>query len=456
MNDAPGRETAVLASFVAESSWRGVPAPVRHEGKRLLLNWLGCALGGARDPTVDILVQTLAGFAGTDGATLIGRHGRFDAPNAAMVNAVAANILDFDDTHMPTVIHPSVPVASAVLALAETHPVPGARLLHAFILGVEAACRVGNAVTPGHYERGWHISSTCGVFGAAAGCTSLLGLNAQQTAQALGIAATQASGLTEMLGSMTKSYNLGHAAKNGLTAALLARAGFTSSTRALEAPRGFAQVLGESPKLSAITAELGTAWAVTEVACKPFPCGIVLHSAIDACLTLRTRHGLRAGDIERVEVRLSPLALTLAGKPAPSTGLEGKLSARHATAVALLFGAAGVREFTDAVVRDPAVIALREKITTQPDPALSNEATVVAITLVSGERFELALDHAIGSLARPMSDADLEAKFKALAADAYSECHSWDVIELAWMLDTLHDGSALARAMRPQPGIPTR
>ncbi len=455
MNGAPvPAATAALATFLAESRWSDVPKSIRHEGKRALLNWLGCALGGCRDPTVDILVNGLREFAGPPHATLIGRREKFDAPNAALVNGVSSNILDFDDTHMPTVIHPSVPVASAALALAEFRPVTGARLLHAFVLGVESACRIGRALSPAHYAAGWHISSTCGVFGAAAAAGKLLDLSASQMTHALGIAATQSSGLTEMLGSMAKSYNLGHAAKSGLLAARLAAENFTSSTRALEAPRGFANVLGKIPRLDAITGGLGAGWEIANNAYKPYPCGIVLHAAIDGCLALRAEHALRPESIARVTLRLHPLALQLAGKAAPATGLESKLSASHAAAVGLLTGAAGVSAFSDACARDPAVIALRDKIVTEPDDGLDKAAAHVRIALSDGSTRERSVPHALGSLERPMSDGDLEAKFKALAAGAYSECHSWDVIELTWMLDTLHDASQFVRAMQPEPGKP--
>ena len=235
--------TRELARFVVDSRWTGLPREVRHEAKRALLNWLGCALGGCNDAAAGTALAAVREFAGPPQATVLGRRERLDILNAALVNAIGSNALDFDDTHLRTVIHPTVPVAAALTALAEHVPVTGAQFLHAFILGVEAECRIGLAVSPEHYNAGWHITSTCGVFGAAVACGKLLNLNEQQMTWALGIAATQAAGLTAVHGSMSKCFNMGHAARNGLTAALLARKGFTSSARALEAPRGFAHVL---------------------------------------------------------------------------------------------------------------------------------------------------------------------------------------------------------------------
>jgi 2-methylcitrate dehydratase PrpD len=221
MNDT--QQTGVtreIARFVASSRWDSIPATVRHEAKRALLNWAGCAIGGCRDESVDTALAVLAEFSGRPQATLVGRSERTDILSAAALNGLSSNILDFDDTHLRTVIHPTVPVAAALFALAERSPVTGAQLMHAFIVGVEVECRVGNAISPEHYDAGWHITATCGVLGAAVACATLLGIDAQKTAWALGIAANQAAGTTGAHGSMTKSWNMANAARNGLMAAL--------------------------------------------------------------------------------------------------------------------------------------------------------------------------------------------------------------------------------------------
>jgi 2-methylcitrate dehydratase PrpD len=443
-------ETRTLASFICGSRWRDIPAAIRHEGKRALLNWLGCALGGCRDDSVACALAALGEFSGPRHATLIGRSEKLDALNAALINAIASNILDFDDTHLRTVIHPTVPAASAILALAEARPVTGAQFLHAFILGVEAECRIGNAISPGHYDAGWHITTTCGVFGAAAAAGKLLQLNAQQMNWALGIAATQSSGLSVMLGSMSKSLNMGHAAKNGLMAALLAERDFTSSERGIEAPRGFAHVLAQNPQLSEITQGLGTSWELSGNAYKPFPCGIVLHPVIDGCMQLRHAHSIEPQQIERIDLQVNPLVMVLTGRKAPMTGLEGKLSVYHAAAAALVHGAAGVQQFTDACVNEPAVLALREKVVPHADTALDKVAARVSITLKDRRTLEKHVPHAIGTLERPMSDTDLEHKFKALANDAFGDCRAWDVIELVWSLERINDAASLARATTPE------
>ena len=437
--------TRDLARFLTASRWDDVPRAMRHEGKRAILNWLGCALGGCRDEAVERALAALGEFSGPRRATLIGRREKVDPLLAAAVNALSSNILDYDDTHLQTVIHPSVPVAAAVFAAAEHSTATGAQLLHAFILGVEAECRIGNAV-PGHYAAGWHISATCGVFGAAAACGRVFGLNAQQMTWALGIAATQSAGLTEMMGSMCKSYNMAHAARSGFAAALLASKNFTSSEQGIEAPRGFAHVLATNARLDAITNGLGETWALAGNAYKPFPCGIVLHPVIDGCIELRNEHQLLPGMIERIDVRSNPLALDLAGKKSPTTGLEGKLSVYHAAAVALIFGKAGVREFTDDCVRDPGVIALRQRVVPHADATVGEIEAHVGITLKDGRRLEKHVLNAIGTLKRPMSDADLETKFLELADASHSKRQARDVIQLAWRLDTLPDAAQLVHA----------
>ncbi len=441
--------TRQLARFIVESRWNGIPKEIRHEAKRALLNWLGCALGGCHDVTVETALAALREFAGPPQAALLGRRERLDILNAALINAISSNVLDFDDTHLRTVIHPTVPVASALVALAEHTPATGAQLLHAFILGVETECRIGIAVSPEHYNAGWHITATCGVFGAAAACGKLLKLDERQMTWALGIAATQSSGLSEMLGSMSKPYNMGHAARNGLLAALLAAKNFTSSERGIEAPRGFAHVLSPSCDLDAITGGLGASWELAQNAYKPYPCGIVVHPVIDACLQLRGEHAIAPDSIERIETRVHPLVLKLTGNATPATGLEAKLSVQHCAAAAFIRGAVGVEEFTDACVHNPAVVALRARVTAREDAAVGKEAAGVDVTLKNGTKHEAYVPYATGSLQRPMTDADIETKFRALAAWGTSTCNAYDVIELLWSFDNINDAAALARTTVP-------
>jgi 2-methylcitrate dehydratase PrpD len=235
--------TRRLARYVVSARYADLPAPVRKEALRTLLNWTGCAIGGSRHETLDAALGALSPFSGAPQATVIGRRERLDILHAALMNGISSHVFDFDDTHLKTVIHPAGPVVSAILALAEHSPVSGREFLAAMVLGIEVECRIGNAVYPAHYDRGWHITGTAGVFGAAAASGKLLGLSEQQMVWALGIAAAQPVGLREMFGSMTKSFHPGRAAQNGLTAALLASRNFTSSDTAIEGKSGWANGL---------------------------------------------------------------------------------------------------------------------------------------------------------------------------------------------------------------------
>jgi 2-methylcitrate dehydratase PrpD len=442
--------TVELARFVATSRLADIPDSVQHEAERAILNWLGCAMGGASEPAVETALHALEPFFGQPQATFIGRGGQADILSVALVQGLASNILDFDDTHLETVIHPSVPLLSALFPLAEARGVTGADFLHAYVLGVEVACRAGLAGTAAHCEGGWHSTATCGVLGAAAACGKLLGLDERRMAWAIGIAATQASGLVEMLGSQSKSMNMGFAARNGLMAALLAEREFTSSERALEAPRGFLQVLGGSPDVAALTRDLGRTWELERNAYKPFPCGIVLHPIIDGCLQLRREHNLRPGDILRVRLRVNPLVQVLTGRREPKDGLEGKLSVFHSAAVALVDGAAGVRQYTDERVRNGRVVALRSRIEMTVDEQVAKDEAWVAVDLTNARSYERHVRCAIGSLDRPLTDDDLAEKFRELASDLLATSQTERLLGLAWNIRALGDVGSIARGSVPE------
>jgi len=413
---ADQKVTERLADFVAGSRWQDIPAAVRHEAMRSLLNFLGCALGGCRDEAVDLAARVLQPFFGPAQAGVIGRGERPDALNAAFLNGVSANVLEYDDTHLGTVIHPAAPVIPGLLALAERRPVSGAALLHAIALGIETECRIGLGVMPTHYRRGWHITATCGIFGAAAAAGKLLGLDAQRLAWALGHAATQSAGLVESLGSMSKSIGVGNAARNGLAAALFAEAGFTAAERAIEGRYGFAPVTSDSVDLARTTDGLGERWEVLGNCYKPYPCGVVLFPVIDACLELRARHAPAAAQIARIVVRGHPLLRERADRPAVETGREAKVSLQHSAAVALLYGAAGLAQYEDACVADPAVRALRAKAVYEEDAGIAVEAAEVVLHLADGTSLTEHVHHGRGTPGRPMSEAELDAKVRELAA----------------------------------------
>jgi 2-methylcitrate dehydratase PrpD len=442
---APPDVTRTLARYVVRTRPEEIPAPVIAEARRTVVNWVGCALGGAKHETLDNAIAALGPFSGPPQAAVLGRRERMDALTASLMNGMSSHVLDFDDTHLKTVIHPAGPVAPAILALAEMQPVSGRDFLHALIMGVEVECRIGNAVYPAHYDRGWHITGTAGVFGAAAACGKLLGLSEQQMVWALGLAAAQPVGLREMFGSMTKSFHPGRAAQNGLTAAVLASKNFTSSDVALEGKSGWVHVVSTDAKWDEITGQLGTRFELLLNTYKPFACGIVLHPTIDACLQLRAAHRLTADQIERIDLAVHPLVLELTGKRTPQTGLEGKFSVYFAAAIAMVSGAAGPKQFSDAFVRDPTVVALRDRVVATVTPGIREEQVKAVITLRDGRRLEQSIEHVVGSVERPMSDADLEGKFLNLADGVLPASQARQLLDLCRTIDKLPQAAEVAR-----------
>jgi 2-methylcitrate dehydratase PrpD len=249
-----------------------------------------------------------------------------------------------------------------------------------------------------------------------------------------------------MFGTMCKSLHPGRAAQGGLTAALLAAKGFTSSEQAIEAPRGFARVLSTKFDPEVITAGLGERFELLSNMYKPYACGLVVHAAIDGCIEIRREHGLAPDAIEAVELTVSPLVLKLTGKPSPQSGLEGKFSVYHAVAAAIVHGAAGEAQFSDACVRDPRVVALRNRVSAREDSAIGRTEARVTIRTRDGRAFGRHVEHALGTLARPMSDADLEAKFRGLAREVLPPAQIEEAIHLCWKIAGLQDAGALARA----------
>src|SRR5882757_3237901 len=296
--------TQNLARFVVETRWEDIPEQARHEAKRALLNFFAVAIAGCRTEPVELALRTLAEFSGGKQATIVGRTERIDTLGAAFLNAAGANVFDYCDTHLPTVVHPTAPLAPALLSLAELRRVTGPELLLAFVLGFEIECRVGGAVSPGHYPKGWHITSTCGVFGAAAGAAKLFGLTEQQVVWALGTASTQSAGLCECLGWPAKSVSVGNAARNGLWSALLAEKGFEGPAEPIAGAQGFYHALAETPDLSLVTEGWGESWELTRNALKPYPCGFVIHPVLDVVLDWRRAHPADA--VARVIVRGNP------------------------------------------------------------------------------------------------------------------------------------------------------
>ena len=442
----PEPVTRIVAHYAATAPVQQIPEAVRKEATRTLLNWVGCAVGGSQQAAPSRAVAALKLFSGPAQSSLFGRKERFDALNAALINGISSHVLDYDDTHLKTIIHPAGPVASALTAFAEYRPVSGIDFMNALVIGCEIECRMGNAVYPEHYAKGWHITGTTGVFGAAAAIGRLLGLDEERMINAIGIAASQPVGLKVQFGSDTKSFHPGKAAQNGLLAALLAEQGFTSSKVALEGFDGWGQAVSTRHNWDEVTQGLGERYEIGLNTYKPFACGIVAHPAIDAAIQLREAHNLKPEQIKSVALKVHPLVLNLMGKTEPATGLEGKFSVFHAVAAALVTGRGGDQAFSDKAVQDPTIIALRKKVEAVVDPAIKADQVDMTVTLNDGRQWHQFIEHAVGSQLHPMSDKQLEGKFSGQIEDILPTAQSRHLMEVCWDVWKLKNAGDISRA----------
>ena len=332
--------------------------------------------------------------------------------------------------------------------MAELRRVTGAELLLAFLLGVELQCRIGGAISPGHYAKGWHITSSCGVFGAATAAGKLIGLDAQRMVWALGNASTQSAGLCECLGWPAKSISVGNAARNGLWSALLAEKGFEGPAEPIAGVQGFLNAMAEPPNWASLTEGLGDTWEITQNSIKPYPCGFVIHPFLDCVLDWRRQHPAAA--VERVVVRGNPLLAQRTDRPDIATGRESQVSVQHALAAALVHGEAGLDQFTDACARDPAVTELRRKVEVIRDPAIATIAAEVELWTRDGSKHRLSTPAARGSPANPMSDREIEDKLRAIAAGWRAGHDVAPLIDAVWALDRSEDAAHLLALTVPR------
>ena len=404
---------------------------------------MGCALGALHEPSVGQVLNVASQLSGRHDSSVVGRDASLDPVNAALVNGVAANALDYDDMHAPTLIHPTGAVVAAALAVAEARRAPGEKLLAATVAGIEVECGIGAALFPAHYDAGWHITATLGTFGAAAAACSVLGLDEGRIRHALGIASTLAGGLRSMLMSSCKSLNVGKAASAGVTAALLAEAGFDSDPSALESKFGFFHLFGQ-PR-NGLTFDPAQRSALHETSLKPYPCGVVIHPLIDACIALANAHELPVERVKTIDIAVHPRALELANRQHPATAIEARYSLQHAAALGLTRGRVGLTDFDDARVDDPVLTAWRRRMVVTADDGLTSAQALVVVCLADGTRFTQRTDYPSGSPQRPLTDEQLERKFMELAVRALDRGAAERLYQDCCRVDRLKDVNALRR-----------
>jgi len=430
--------TKTLCGHLAAARFSDLTPAARREARRGVLDWIGCALAGSGHRTIDTLVAVLQEAGGRPQATVLGRNlklGRLDAP---LANGQMGHVLDFDDTHMGgVVLHASSPILAALFSLAERAPVSGADLMLAYAAGFEAGIRSGLAA-PGHHKGGWHLTGTLGTIAAGVAAGRLIGLDTQKLTYAMGIAATQAAGMQQNRGTMCKSFHAGKSAQNGVLAALLAERGFDSTQEIIEGRKGFCRIYSDTAAPERLTAGLGESWLIETNGHKPYACGVVLHPLIDAVIAIRNRERIDPAAVSEISLRVHPFVLSITDVVEPATGLQSKFSTVHAAAVALVDGAAGIAQYSDARAVDPMVAALRRKTKAIADAALGSDEAH-AVIVAGGQRFEVHIPHASGTAANPMSDTAIEGKFRANAAPVIGGERTQAALEFIWSLERQPD-----------------
>lgn len=414
-DDRTSAETRALLDFVCHTSAADIPADVLHESTRCLLDHVGLAVAGAGEPAARITREQCLMLGGEPQATALGTADRLRVTDAALVNGIACHALDFDDTHIPTILHPTTPLYAAGTPLAEWRGTTGVDLLAAHALGYEFAARASNALYPEHYDAGWHMTGTTGVLASATVAIRLLCLTGIPAAHCLSVAATQAAGHREQFGTMTKPFHAGHAAAAGVWAGLLAAGGFTGAPDPLQGRRGMFAVMSSVSTPTDLVDGLGQRWQIFDNGVKPYACGVVIHPAIDAVRDLAIRRGLAPERIEKIRLRVHPLVLELTGKTDPRTGLEGKFSVTFACSIALLDGRAGEAEFSDTAVARTDVRDLMARIEVVADADVPHTQAGATALAADGNTVETWVDHARGTPGNRLTDDELREKFHSLA-----------------------------------------
>ena len=441
-----------LINFLMETSFKEIPSEVIWQGKRCLIDWVGVTLAGLKHPSSSILIDTVEELGGEKQATLLGTSIKTSVVNAALVNGAMSHVLDFDDTHLPALMHPSVPLIPALLAYGEWKNVNGKNFLLSFLLGFEIETRISLAMGASHYDAGWHSTATMGRFGAAAGVGRMAGLKRQEMACALGLAGTQASGIRKVFGTMTKSFHPGKAAADGMLSVLLAQKGYTSPTNILEGEKGLASVFSTDFNPLRGLEGLRKSYTVMGVTFKPFASCLYTHPAIDGLIHLRHEHRLRPEDVDTIQCKVSKLCMDAACKVNPQTGLEGKFSTPYCIAIALIEGRAGEDLFQDMMTRNPSIKAVMKKVRVEERKELNEKQAEITIRLRNGKSLKHKVEHPLGDPKNPLSDHALEEKARILLRPILPGEKVEALLKKLWTFESMENVGELARLLTKRKG----
>lgn len=435
--------TRDFCAFAAGLSFADLPAAVVAEARRGVLDWIGCAVAGSRHATIDRVLAGLARIGSLERAPVIARGRKMGLLEAAITNGQMGHVLDFDDTHMDgVVLHTSSPTLAALFSAVETGTFSGGDLILAYVLAFEAGVRVGKTA-PAHHDGGWHLTGTLGSIAAGIAVGKLLGLDAEKLTCAMGLATTQAAGMQQNRGTMSKSFHAGKAASNGLLAGFLAAEGVDSSDEIIEGKRGFARIYSSAPAVpEALRENLGSDWQIVRNGYKPYACGIVLHPLIDGVIELG-RRGIDPATVEAIELVVHPAAVRITGVEDPKSGLMSKFSIYHSAAVGFLDKQAGLAQYSDSRAAAPEVAALRARIRVSTDERFGKDEAHAKAALRGGATHETHVPHASGTAANPMSDEALEGKFLANVIPVLGEARARRIADAVWSLDRMADARDL-------------
>lgn len=436
--------TRQLAGYASGLTLDAIPTRARTVGKQALLDWLGVTIAGAQDPLVGIQLDHARSEGLGGQASLLGLGARGSASQAALINGTAGHALDYDDVHPAVGGHPSVPVAPVALAVAERDGKSGADLLTAFIAGVETEARLGSLLGDGR-DRGWHQTSTVGMFGGAAAAARLLGLDAARTTMAFGIAGTQAAGVMASFGTMCKPFHAGMAAMGGLRAAEWAARGFTGAADIVEHRRGFAATHGATYNEDAALAGLGEKFFTETILFKHHAACYGTHSAIEAARVIRRNPAFDLKKVKRVEIRVHRRITAMCDIPKPTTGLEVKFSIRMTTALALAGeSTSSLGIYCADVAARPDLVALRDKVVTIVDDAYGYRGAGVTVHLADGTAIHESFDVAVAEEDLAAQEAKLTEKFRALVVPIIGRDDAARAAEIVLDIENRQDVTALA------------
>lgn len=456
-------EVGMITERMVETGLTVSVADVGLEGEEMIrhavLDTVGCAVAGSREQCARSALAWAKGFGGAPEATVIGSVTRLPASLAALVNGTAAHALDLDDVS-PRMNHPSAPVVPALMAASERRRVSGVELMNAYLAGFEIESRVCRAINEAHYDRGWHTTKTVGILGATMAVARLEGLDARDARTALGIAASSASGLRKNFGTMVKPLHAGQAARAAAEAVALTRHGFSADDLVMDGRNGYVHLFAE-PDARQTLFDLFAPGARPEllesgVAFKRFACCAAIHTALDALERIVTESRIRPDDVERIDCRVNTFAPHIVVHHQPSTGLEGKFSLEYSLAALMLYGDAGLAQYTDEIAQDPRFVAMRERITVKEDPDLPVDLAffpaVVTVTTTAGISFEERVDVQRGYPSDPLSHAELAAKFRSCSLGIFDEAESEQFSKAIDRLGECSEVSALWRELVPVVG----